>query len=159
MQHPRLLLRNHEALAALEAAVTKGPQAAPKRKGRWAHKNASPSPAAPEAPAADGADAAAAAANNGDASAGGSSAGAAAAAAASGGGAEGADPAAAAAAAGGEGSAEGAATPAAPGDQPVVAQGNTWRRLLNLIMQLRKVGRTGPSLSSCILAGLDSTPP
>jgi hypothetical protein len=27
----------------------------------------------------------------------------------------------------------------APADQPVVAQGNTWRRLLNLIMQLRKV--------------------
>jgi regulator of protease activity HflC (stomatin/prohibitin superfamily) len=109
----RLLLRNHEALAALESAVTKGPGATPKKKGRWAKKETTPPPPAAAAAAA----AAEGGAADGDAN--GSS-----------------DAAAAAAGDGGDGA---AAAAAAPGEELVVAQGNAWRRLLNLIMQLRKV--------------------
>jgi hypothetical protein len=135
----RLLLRNHEALAALEAAVTKGPQQTPKRRGRWAKKDAAATPTPDAAAGEAGAAAASEGAANGDNAADGTDGTAAAAAAAGGedGSSQGA--AAAAAAASGGGGDGGADAAAAPGEQLVVAQGNAWRRLLNLIMQLRKV--------------------
>lgn len=136
---PRLLLRNHEALAALEAAVTKPGSTTPAR-GRGRKSSKAPSSgggaaagaadAEEEDTATAGAEGAAAAANGAAAAAAAGDAGAAAAAGA--GGEDGG------AAAGAEG-ADGADAAAPPGGQLVVAQGNTWRRLLNLIMQLRKV--------------------